>query len=118
MKMNINSLFDHDEGHCTSLVKMGSYHHNKNEEDLNGYYKSIHTKIEKKYHTSYDKYQLLKAWYTAYCDAFKDDIDFYEDGVFVPPETLEEFINRNKHLSHNKLIRQCDYCDTYVSYNA
>ena len=86
MKMNINSLLDHDEGHCTSLVKMGSYHKDKDKrEDWDGFYCSFHIKVAKKNHLTpakvanlWDKYvdaRYLALWES---DVLKDDYMSFE----------------------------------------
>lgn len=78
MKMNINHVFDHDEGHYTSLVKMGSYHKNKNEENWDGFYCSFHYKLAKKYHLTPKRISNL---WEKYCDdrweAFMDDAETF-----------------------------------------
>jgi hypothetical protein len=84
MKMNVRSIYDHDEGHYTSL-KMGSYHKAKNEENLDGFYYEIDVipiikkcrKLSRnhnlsvdtlmKYHKKYDREAL---------DAAMDDCEF------------------------------------------
>ena len=57
MKMDINHLFDHDEGHCTSFVKITRP--NK-EENWNGFYEDSRLiKEAKRRHMSVDKLERL-----------------------------------------------------------
>ena len=104
MKMNVRFMIDHDEGHCTSLVKMGSYHMNK-DEDWDGFYKSDDVKIRRQYGISYDKFMLLQAYYKMDCEA-ETELCYRDEGWDGKPSfTLDEFINLHKKMSVNELNR-------------
>ena len=106
MKMNVRSIYDHDEGHYTSFVALA--HSNKNE-DWKGFDKSFDDMYRHKYGVTEAKFLLLKAWYESSMDDLKEDTDFYDDdGNFVPPISLKEFINTHKHYSEASLRRW--YC--------
>lgn len=99
MKMNVHSIYDHDEGHYTSFVALD--HPNKNEDC-----KGFGDMYKHEYGVTEAKYFLLKAWYESSMDDLKEDTDFYDDdGNFIPPVSLEEFIATHKHYSESRLRR-------------
>jgi hypothetical protein len=55
-----------------------------------------------------NKISLLTLWYDKVMNGLKNDLDFYDDeGNFVPPESLEHFIEYNRHYSERQLIKLC-----------
>lgn len=97
MKMNVNRLFDHDEGHCTSFIKITR---SNREEDWNGFCKSDDVKARRRYGISYDKFLLLQAYYKMDQDCAS--LDCFDESW---SSSLDEFINEHKNMSVRELDR-------------
>lgn len=97
---NIDDLSDYTGKDITMSKTFRSACRNKHSEDYEGFIVATCKKGLS------NKISLLTSCYNNVMDNLKDDLDFYDDeGNFIPPESLEHFIENNRHYSERQLIR-------------